>query len=117
MHNGGIADFHLLKRRLQSDLSDDIYNVVQGNTGEHSTPAVFESRLYSRRLRVRFRTIFVEGMFFKGFVLYIQVEMWHAQLPDPKAKSFTTRTLQQAMLDTIATLNLYAEEADITEVR
>jgi glutamine amidotransferase len=43
MHNGGIADFHLLKRRLQSDLSDDIYNVVQGNTGEYSTPAVFES--------------------------------------------------------------------------
>lgn len=43
MHNGGIADFHLIKRRLQSDLSDDIYNVVQGNTGEYSTLAVFES--------------------------------------------------------------------------
>jgi glutamine amidotransferase len=40
----------------------------------------------------------------------------HVQLPDPQAKSFTTRTLQQAMLDTIATLNLYAEEAGITEV-
>jgi glutamine amidotransferase len=38
------------------------------------------------------------------------------QLPDPKAKSFTTRTLQRAMLDTIATLNQYAEEAAITEV-
>lgn len=40
----------------------------------------------------------------------------HVQLPDPKAKSFTTRTLQQAMLDTIATLNSYAEAACITEV-
>jgi hypothetical protein len=40
----------------------------------------------------------------------------YVQLPDPKAKSFTTRTLQQAMLDTIATLNLYADEAGITEV-
>jgi glutamine amidotransferase len=40
----------------------------------------------------------------------------YAQLPDPKAKSFTTRILQQAMLDTIATLNQYAEDAGITEV-
>jgi glutamine amidotransferase len=34
MHNGGIAGFHLIKRRLQADLSDDVFNVVQGNTGE-----------------------------------------------------------------------------------
>lgn len=33
MHNGGIADFHLIKRRLQAELSDEIFNVVQGNTG------------------------------------------------------------------------------------
>lgn len=33
MHNGGIADFHLLKRRLQSMLSDEIFHTVQGNTG------------------------------------------------------------------------------------
>ena len=39
MHNGGIADFHLIKRRLQAELSDDIYNMIQGNTGEHNTPA------------------------------------------------------------------------------
>ncbi|KAH0838270.1 nucleophile aminohydrolase [Lanmaoa asiatica] len=32
MHNGGIADFHLVKRRLQAELSDEIFNVVQGNT-------------------------------------------------------------------------------------
>lgn len=36
MHNGGIPDFHLIKRRLQAALSDDIYNVVQGNTGEYN---------------------------------------------------------------------------------
>jgi glutamine amidotransferase len=34
MHNGGIADFPLLKRRLQAGLSDEVFNVVQGNTGE-----------------------------------------------------------------------------------
>ncbi|KAL4069651.1 nucleophile aminohydrolase [Scleroderma yunnanense] len=33
MHNGGIADFHLIKRRLQSGLSDEIFNTIQGNTG------------------------------------------------------------------------------------
>jgi glutamine amidotransferase len=50
MHNGGIADFHLIKRRLQAELSDDVYNVVQGNTGERNMPADFKSRLYLRRL-------------------------------------------------------------------
>ena len=34
MHNGGIADFPLIKRRLQVELSDEVFNVVQGNTGE-----------------------------------------------------------------------------------
>lgn len=36
MHNGGIADFPLIKRKLQAVLSDDVFNVVQGNTGERS---------------------------------------------------------------------------------
>ncbi|KAJ8595922.1 N-terminal nucleophile aminohydrolase [Rhizopogon salebrosus TDB-379] len=80
MHNGGIADFHLIKRRLQAELSDDVYNVVQGNTDSECAFALLLSKL-----------------------------------PDPKAKSFTTRTLQRAMLDTIAALNQYAEEAGITE--
>lgn len=34
MHNGGIADFPLIKRKLQVNLSDEVFNVVQGNTGE-----------------------------------------------------------------------------------
>lgn len=33
MHNGGIADFTKLKRRLQRDLPDVVFNMVQGNTG------------------------------------------------------------------------------------
>ncbi|KAG8748509.1 hypothetical protein FRC10_003642 [Ceratobasidium sp. 414] len=32
MHNGGIADFHLIKRKLQSSLSDELFAVPQGNT-------------------------------------------------------------------------------------
>lgn len=34
MHNGGIAEFDKVKRRLQNSLTDDVYHVPQGNTGE-----------------------------------------------------------------------------------
>lgn len=33
MHNGGIAEFSFIKRRLQSTLPDVAFNMVQGNTG------------------------------------------------------------------------------------
>lgn len=33
MHNGGIAEFPKIKRRLQTYLSDEIFNMVSGNTG------------------------------------------------------------------------------------
>lgn len=38
------------------------------------------------------------------------------QLPDPDARTFTPDVLRRAMLDTIASLNNYAEAAGITEV-
>lgn len=34
MHNGGIAEFPLIKRKLQSILPDVAFNMVQGNTGQ-----------------------------------------------------------------------------------
>ncbi|KAH7916400.1 N-terminal nucleophile aminohydrolase [Hygrophoropsis aurantiaca] len=80
MHNGGIADFHLIKRRLQTALTDEIFNVVQGNTDSEW-----------------------------AFGLFL------AQLPNPNAKCFPPEVLKRAMLDTIATLNTYAEDAGITE--
>jgi glutamine amidotransferase len=36
MHNGFIADFHLIKRKLQTGLSEVAFNMVNGNTGEHA---------------------------------------------------------------------------------
>jgi len=33
MHNGGIAVFPRVKRRLQQDLPDVAFDMVQGNTG------------------------------------------------------------------------------------
>ncbi|KAF9015116.1 nucleophile aminohydrolase [Cyathus striatus] len=80
MHNGGIADFHLIKRKLQGDLPDVAFNMVQGNTDSEW-----------------------------AFALFL------AKLPDPNARSFTPEVLRKAMLDTVASLNTYAEEAQITE--
>lgn len=33
MHNGGIADFPKIKRKLQMSLPDEVFNMVNGNTG------------------------------------------------------------------------------------
>jgi hypothetical protein len=38
------------------------------------------------------------------------------QLPDPNARTFTPDILRRAMLDTIASLNVFAEVAGVTEV-
>ncbi|EIN13805.1 N-terminal nucleophile aminohydrolase [Punctularia strigosozonata HHB-11173 SS5] len=80
MHNGGIAEFHKIKRRLQASLSDEIFNHVQGNTDSEWAFALFLSKL-----------------------------------PDPNAKCFTTNCLKQAMLETITTLNAFADDENIAE--
>lgn len=33
MHNGGVAEFPKIKRKLQSCLPDELFNMVSGNTG------------------------------------------------------------------------------------
>lgn len=38
------------------------------------------------------------------------------QLPNPSAKNFTPDILKKAMLETISSLNIFAEEAHISEV-
>jgi len=80
MHNGEIADFPRIKRNLQAGLSDEVFNVVQGNTDSEWAFALFLSKL-----------------------------------PEPSAKSFTSNTLKQAMLETISSLNKFAEDTHITE--
>ncbi|KAG7099096.1 hypothetical protein E1B28_000970 [Marasmius oreades] len=45
MHNGGIADFQLIKRRLQCSLPDVAFNTVQGNTDSEWAFALFLSKL------------------------------------------------------------------------
>ncbi|KAF8609111.1 N-terminal nucleophile aminohydrolase [Ceratobasidium sp. AG-I] len=45
MHNGGIADFPLIKRKLQATLSDELFAVPQGNTDSEWAFALFLSFL------------------------------------------------------------------------
>ncbi|KAI0048371.1 N-terminal nucleophile aminohydrolase [Auriscalpium vulgare] len=80
MHNGSIENFSKIKRRLQQELPDDIFNVVQGNTDSEWSFALFLSKL-----------------------------------PRADAPSFTHEELRKAMLETIASLNQFAEEAGVTQ--
>ncbi|KAJ3551045.1 hypothetical protein NMY22_g46 [Coprinellus aureogranulatus] len=45
MHNGSIADFDTIKRKLQSDLPDIAFDTVKGNTDSEWAFAVFISKL------------------------------------------------------------------------
>ncbi|KAI0082288.1 N-terminal nucleophile aminohydrolase [Panus rudis PR-1116 ss-1] len=45
MHNGGIAEFPKIKRKLQSYLSDELFNFVAGNTDSQWAFALFLSKL------------------------------------------------------------------------
>jgi predicted glutamine amidotransferase len=45
MHNGNIEAFSKIKRRLQQQLSDEIFNVVKGNTDSEWSFALFLSKV------------------------------------------------------------------------
>lgn len=45
MHNGGVADFPKIKRRLQSYLPDEVFNMVSGNTDSQWSFALFLSKV------------------------------------------------------------------------
>ncbi|KAI9317425.1 nucleophile aminohydrolase [Dichotomocladium elegans] len=80
MHNGGIAQFDKIKRRLQNSLPEELFLFVQGNTDSEWAFALFLSFL-----------------------------------KNPKAEKFEHQELKEAMLKTIAQLNAWAEELNITE--
>lgn len=118
MHNGGIADFHLIKRRLQKDLPDTAFDMVQGNTGMALTQCFSVRDLtpfFPLRLRMVLRATTVKGKQIPDTLF--PIELTNLKLPDCNARSFTPEILRKAMGDTIATLNSYAEEFNITEVR
>jgi len=45
MHNGSVEEFSMFKRRLQQQLSDEIFNVVNGNTDSEWSFALFLSKV------------------------------------------------------------------------
>jgi predicted glutamine amidotransferase len=47
MHNGGIEHFTKIRRRLQQQLPDEIFNVVNGNTDSEWSFALFLSKVCS----------------------------------------------------------------------
>jgi predicted glutamine amidotransferase len=48
MHNGAIADFPAIKRRLRESLQDDYYGFIQGTTDSEHAFAVFMNKLGDR---------------------------------------------------------------------
>lgn len=91
--------FQKIKRQLQMHLSDEVFNVVQGNTDSEWAFALFLSKVCLRQL------------------LYRKARLRSPQqLQNPNAKTFTTNELKKAMLDTIAQLNEFADERHIAEV-
>lgn len=48
MHNGKIADFHKIKRRLRESLNDDYYDFIQGTTDSEHAFALFLNVLGDR---------------------------------------------------------------------
>ncbi|ORX53215.1 N-terminal nucleophile aminohydrolase [Hesseltinella vesiculosa] len=80
MHNGGIAQFEKMKRKLLSHLPENLFLFVQGNTDSEWAFALFLSFL-----------------------------------PNIDADRFDQTQLKEAMVKTIAQLNAWAEELDITE--
>ncbi|KAJ1967994.1 glutamine amidotransferase subunit [Dispira parvispora] len=80
MHNGHLAQFHKIKRRLQNSLRDELFAFIQGNTDSEW-----------------------------AFALFLN------QLDDPLRQSFCPYELKEAMLKTIALINLWSKEAGTTQ--
>ncbi|MBV9960103.1 MAG: class II glutamine amidotransferase [Acidobacteria bacterium] len=45
MHNGSVADFHRIRRRLRDSLKDEFYNMIQGTTDSEHAFALFLNSL------------------------------------------------------------------------
>ncbi|KAL7005207.1 glutamine amidotransferase subunit [Cystobasidiomycetes sp. EMM_F5] len=83
MHNGEVANFNAIKRKLQAALDDRFFNLPGGGTDSEWCFSLFLQKL--------------------------------SKLADVDAPCFPFRILQQAVLETISTLNAWAAEAGTTE--
>jgi glutamine amidotransferase len=114
MHNGYINDWHLVKRKLALSLPEAAYLTVQGGTGSvlglvHSSVVPSYT---SVRLRMVFCAVFVQGL---DLVTRDSIPLIRVQLPNMDAETFPLEVLKKAMLDTISSLNTFAEEAGVPQ--
>lgn len=61
MHNGGIADFHKIKRKLQMSVRDEVFDWVTGNTGRVCQYHITEGDLTPLRFPMGIRTVSIKG--------------------------------------------------------
>lgn len=115
MHNGNIANFENIKRRLQQDLPDFAFNKVLGNTGMLPL-CVCTDVPHIRQILNGLSHFFCPKYVHYAFGRLLVLANQSSQIPDHNARSFSLATLQKAMAATIASLNQYAEEFGITEV-
>jgi predicted glutamine amidotransferase len=83
MHNGDVAQFSKIKRKVQAFLSDRFFQLPLGNTDSEWCFALFLQHL--------------------------------SNLADVDANSFHYKVLQQAILNTIESINQWQAEAGVTE--
>jgi hypothetical protein len=115
MHNGGIADFSRLKRKLQDSLPDEAFDVVQGNTGFPLFLSLRNFRLTGSRFGMGICFISFKGISLQTILTQRDSRKVY-KLPNINADTFPHQTLQKAMLDTIAHLNRLAKAYNVVEV-
>jgi predicted glutamine amidotransferase len=83
MHNGGIAEFGKIKRRLRESLSDEAYNFIQGTTDSEHAFAYFLDQLLPR-IEDYTSDDLVSAM--KATVA--QLNLWTREAGDPKPSRY-----------------------------
>jgi predicted glutamine amidotransferase len=63
MHNGGIAEFNKVKRAVQAVLSDEIFEVVSGNTDSEWAFALYLSKLPDAKAKTFTTDVLRKAMF------------------------------------------------------
>lgn len=97
MHNGMIADFHLIKKKIINYLSDDIFNLVQGTTDSEYCFVLFLEVLFSM-VGVKFKP--TEDKIIPAATTQIQ--------------NCSPMVLKDAMIKTINLLNQWTRESKST---
>ena len=93
MHNGHVADFHLVKRRLITYISDECFNLVEGTTDSEYCFVLY--------LHVLFTTNGTK----------VEQGAYNLEQPIPDSQYYSPEVLYTAMTDTIALLNCWINES------